>query len=150
MRKILISLFLIVSTISFSWDYGKNFRYDLERNTQILIERAISNNSEERLVLFSMVDNDYLTINLIGDYKMGSVFDIKIYVDEEIVETVEMVAINEKNIQGTANKKIVNSFKNGNTAILAYGHSLGSSVIKVNLNGFSNGFKKIKNIKYYH
>ncbi|UUV20085.1 hypothetical protein NRK67_17305 (plasmid) [Fusobacteria bacterium ZRK30] len=150
MKKILISLFLMVSTISFSWQYDKQFRYEYEKNVQMLSETVSSNNLNDKFIIFGMHDNDYLSIGLSGNYQTDSIFSVKIYVDDKIVETVRMVAGNKNMLVGIASKKIVNSFRNGNTAILAYTHNQGSSVIKVNLNGFSNGFNKMKNIRYYH
>ena len=38
MKKILITLFLMISTISFSWQYDKQFRYEYGKDVQILSE----------------------------------------------------------------------------------------------------------------
>lgn len=151
MKKILIILFLIISTVSFSrgWEYNKQFRYDLEGNIQMIATLGQSQNSTFHTIGFSIVDNDYLTINVGGNYVVGSIFDVKIYVDNRKIESLRMVAANRLMLQGVASSKLVNSFRNGNEVIIAFSHSNGNSVIKVNLNGFSNNFRKIRNLKYY-
>lgn len=150
MKNILISLFLIISTVSFSWEYSKKFRYDLGKNNQVLYQSVKSDYSKKRGLFLGMIDNDYLSINLSGDYKMGSIFSVKIYVDDKIVETVRMTAPSEKIISVAASEKIVNSFRRGHEAIIAFSHSKGVSVLKVDLDEFNNGYCKIKNKRYYH
>lgn len=150
MKKIIVLFFLILSTVSFSsgWEYHKEYRYDGEGELQQVFTTGISRDGYYPTVAFSSFKNNDLILSVGGNFKYRSRFTVKVYVDDRIIETLPMVASNNKFIQGYSSTKLVRAFKNGREAIIAYPHLEGNTVIKINLNGFENNFNKMRNFSY--
>ena len=146
MKKILFGLILF-SNLCFGWGYGKVFRYDLEKNIQVISQNEMQ--SEYINLYVFQVDDDVLCINLSGNYDIGSIFNVKIYVDDKKIDELSMLAINTKGIQYPLTEEIINAFKKGDTAILSFTHSDGASTYIFPLAGFTNAFNQINDISYY-
>ena len=146
MKKILVGLFLL-SNICFAWEYAEDFRYDLDKNIQLIGQ----SDTQTRYVTLAIiqVEDDVLCIGLTGNYAIDSIFNVKIYVDDVKIDEVQMIAGNTQAIQGVLTRKIVNAFKRGNTAIISFTHSNGSSTYKFLLAGFTKEFNKMHDISYY-
>ena len=78
MKKILLGLFLL-SNLCYGWEYAKTFRYDLDANAQMIAQPEMQNMFP--YLIISQVGDGFSSVNLSGNYTLGSVFDVKVYVD---------------------------------------------------------------------
>ena len=146
MKRVFIC-FMIISSLCFgSWEYDKQFRYDLESNMELV---ANLNTSFDQYLSFYKFEDSPIFIGLSGYFEPGSEFIVKIYVDEKKIDEIKMQAFTNMSIEGMVSKKVIEAFKKGNKCVIAFLTNFGAVQSEFDLNGFTKTYNKIKQPKYH-